>query len=123
MASKEWISFQLLFKKREFVICFNLAADIINRRLATFLSDVDNVIKIQINKFAIISKKLLVSKTITKIIYKIFGIKPLSYLLYLSVDKNTFNSLKPSCLCISRHLFNKDIGELKKNAKNINWIN
>jgi hypothetical protein len=69
-----------------------------------------------------LANRLISSKKLSVLIYKIFGYKHLAYLLFLSIEKGKYSVKKPSILCIQRDLFSKDIVELRRNAKKLNWL-
>jgi hypothetical protein len=68
------------------------------------------------------ANRIISSRRIIRIIYRILGYRPLAYLLFLSVDKGEWTKSKPSVLCIKRNLFDKDIKELRRHAENLNWL-
>jgi len=72
--------------------------------------------------FRSISNRIISSQILSTIIYRIFGFKPLSYLLLFSIEKGNWSGKRYSILCIKRDLFDKDITELRKNLIKTNWF-
>lgn len=69
-----------------------------------------------------LANRIISKEKISDLIYRLFGSGLLVYLLFLSVEKGKWAKNKNSVLCIRRDLFNKDIVELRKRTRNLNWL-
>lgn len=69
-----------------------------------------------------LANRIISKKKICAIIYRLFGHRLLAYLLFLSVEKGRWAKDRISVLCIKRDLFSKDIVELRKLARSLNWL-
>jgi hypothetical protein len=72
--------------------------------------------------FRSFSNRVISSKRLISVIYKLSGHRLLAYLLFFSIEKEKWSKNNPGVLCVKRNLFDKDIKELRKYAKNLNWL-
>lgn len=72
--------------------------------------------------FRSFTNRIISSRKITLMIYKLFGYRLLSYLLFFSIEKGNWLKDRPSILCIKRDLFDKDITEMRRRSGKVNWL-